>query len=167
MKTIDKSILKSLLFSSLLMFSFACKSKKDIPPVANIDIISSEDIRKQEEEHRMKNCSPILRQSKYSKDFLDIAHIVHAEINGDCINIVLYYSGCQVTKTMLFYEIIKGTNPPEIRLFMRVQDPGECDQLIDKEKSFDLGEIQGFSTGEVVVRLDGYEDEFRYFYSTR
>ncbi|MCC5918578.1 MAG: hypothetical protein JJU02_14750 [Cryomorphaceae bacterium] len=163
------SIPKSILYSSLfLIFTLSCKSKKEVvqeaekftPPSAN-------QVSEEEEMRRRMECSPILRHSQHKPEYKMIADVTDAEINGGCLSIGLYYSGCQVTNVVAYYQRVENTNPPQILITIGVQDPGMCDMILNYEASLDLGDIQGHGTGEVEIRIDGYDEVFSYYYATR
>lgn len=162
----------------LLFISFAssCKTKNKVeaPPhvpfnaevYAEEAILPAEKTFADEERFRYKNCSPILAAHKRTVDFQSQGDLMYAEVNGECLDIEIQYSGCQIAKTTLYWEQVEGTNPPEILLLPGVQHTGECDQLLENKESYDLGSIKGLGTGEVILKI-GDMASIRYLYAPR
>lgn len=162
----------------LLSISFvsACKTKNKVEEPPHVpfapEIHAEEEIQSadqtfiDEERFRYKNCSPILHAHKRNADFQNHGDLIIAEVKGECLDIEIQYSGCQIAKTTLYWEQVPGSTPPEIIITPGIQSTGECDMLLENKESYDLGSIKGLGTGEVILMI-GTMEPIRYLYAPR
>jgi hypothetical protein len=164
-----------LLLSISLTFS-GCKTKKKSSETphepftrefqAEEIIQTAEQTFVDEERFRYKNCSPILAARKRTAAFDNHGDLIHAEVNGECLDIEIQYSGCQIAKTTLYWEQVPGSVPPEVIITPGVQNSGDCDMLLENKESYDLGSIKGLGAGEVILKV-GNMEPIRYLYAPR
>ncbi len=153
------------MFTSLLMFG--CKSKVPTESMSSGDfeIASAEDVLNEKREERKMRCAPILRASQFNEDAVKTNMVDFAEIQRGCLHISYSYSGCEKTKANVYYRRIENTSPQELSLFVAVSEAGECDMLLEGEGTFNLSDIEGHTSGKVILRLEGYEESFTYIYT--
>lgn len=110
---------------------------------------------------------PIIDQQRYQDSSSDHYSFSSVAITGDCLTFNLQASGCsgeQWEVALLDAGILAST--PEIHRFLKVelQNSEDCEALLESSYSFNLSGLQVKGESELVLDLEGLQQELTYHY---
>ena len=129
-----------------ILFLSACGSKKTValekatPPASKMQSgIQVKDLKK----YRIPKstaifCTELEKASDFSDSNLRLVTIQNLKQFNGCLFIQFQYSGCSRTEAHLRWI---STNNKHHQLALYVDNPGDCDMLIEEEWHFDLQEL--------------------------
>jgi len=98
------------------------------------------------------------------KDFIDIKD---ASITGDCLTISYSASGCSGDSWEVnLYDSgkVAESEPEQRYLRLSMMNPEACLAVFEKERTFDISNLQIENNGTLILHLEDYEESLRYTY---
>ena len=87
-------------------------------------------------------------------------HIDKMEIEGNCLVLTGYTSGCSEGSSVLYWNnITTRSMPPQTQLELIVYEGGLCDMIIEKQWRFNLDDLK---LDDVVIKLVDSDLQVRY-----